>query len=75
VSWILPGRSYVAKRDRYLDGGVNVVEIGLTRSGDPLTLIPDSWRQEWVEPGRRRDHEVAVWRACVTRISDPWSVR
>jgi hypothetical protein len=60
--------AYVAKRDRYLDGAINVVEIDLTRSGHPLTLIPDSWRQEWIEPGRRLDHEVAVWRACVTRI-------
>ncbi len=60
--------AYVAKRDRYLDGGVNVVEIDLTRGGGSLTLIPDSWRHEWVEPGRRLDHEVAVWRSSVNRI-------
>ena len=60
--------AYVAKRGLCVDGGVNVVEIDLTRGGDPLTLIPGPWRQEWIDQGHRMDYEVAVWRACANRI-------
>jgi hypothetical protein len=60
--------AYVAKRGLCIDGGVNVVEIDLTRGGAPLTLIPEAWREEWIGLGRRMDHEVAVWRACANRI-------
>jgi hypothetical protein len=59
---------YLAKRESYRFGGVNVVEIDLLRRSDPLTQIPASWRQQWTEQGRRLDHEVAVWRASVSRI-------
>ncbi len=60
--------AYVAKRGLCVDGGVNVVEIDLTRGGEPLTLIPGSWRQDWIGQGNRMDYEVSVWRACANRI-------
>jgi len=60
--------TYLAKRENYRFGGVNVVEIDLLRGGEPLTQIPASWRQQWTALGRRLDYEVAVWRASVSRI-------
>lgn len=65
----LDGRvAYLDKRERYRHGWVNVVEIDLVRGGDPLTMITGRWRREWTETGRRLDYEVAVWRACASRI-------
>ena len=60
--------AYAAKRQRYRDGRVNVVEIDLIRGGTPITLIPFSWREYWLGKGNRLDYEVAVWRTSVSRI-------
>ncbi len=59
--------AYLDKRERFRHSGVNVVEIDLIRGGDPITLVPGSWRCEWREEGNRLDYEVAVWRAWANR--------
>ncbi|HUE71886.1 MAG TPA: DUF4058 family protein [Pirellulaceae bacterium] len=57
---------YLMKRNEYQRGGVNTVEIDLTRTGHRAEVLP-IWRLQG-------EHALATYHACVQRASQPHAV-
>ena len=57
---------YLTKRNEYQRGGVNTVEIDLTRTGHRAEVLP-IWRLQG-------EHALATYHACVQRASTPQAI-
>lgn len=57
---------YLTKRNEYQRGGVNTVEINLTRTGHRAEVLP-VWRLQG-------EHLLATYHACVQRASTPQAI-